>query len=60
LKKLTNKDLFRPDEVASYFSVTKKTVYLWVEVGILEAVKVGGVLRIPKSAIIAIQKPIFE
>jgi len=60
LKKLIDKDLFRPDEAAAYFDVSKKTIYLWVEIGELQAVKIGGVLRIPKSAMLAIQKPIFE
>jgi len=48
---LPNKDLLRPDEVAYFFSVTRKTVYLWVEQEILDGVKVGGILRVTKDSV---------
>ncbi len=41
------KRLLRPDEVAAFLSVSKWTIYRWVEEGRLRATKVGpGCLRI--------------
>lgn len=51
MEKLPKKELLRVDEVASYFDVTTKTIYLWIEHGKLEAEKLGGVWRIPQEAI---------
>jgi len=45
------KKLLRPDEVASYFSVSKRTVYYWIQTGQLEAQKVNGTIRIHRDAI---------
>ena len=58
---LPNKALLRPDEVAKYYSVAKSTVYVWIETGKLEAVKVGGKLRrIPREALESLEKPFME
>lgn len=55
---LIKKDLYRPDEVASYFGVTVKTIYRWIDAGKLEAVKIGGKLvKIPYKSIVKVQKP---
>jgi excisionase family DNA binding protein len=48
---LPDKELLRPDEVAKYLSVTRKTVYLWVDSGILEAVRVCKLLRIRRTEV---------
>ena len=56
MKTILNKDLFRPDEVASFFSVTRKTIYCWINEGILTSVKVGGVTRITRKSIAKCQK----
>ena len=45
------KDYYRPDEVAIYFSINRRTVYRWIETGKIEAVKVGKMLRIPREAL---------
>ena len=45
------KDYYRPDEVAIYFSISRRTVYTWIETGKLEAVKVGKMLRVPREAL---------
>ncbi len=50
---LPQKSLFRPDEVAAYFNVSRSVVYLWIDHGILMAEKIGGTIRIPRSAILA-------
>jgi excisionase family DNA binding protein len=48
---LPNKDLFRVDEVATYFDVSRSTVYLWIDHGILIAEKYGGTIRIPRESV---------
>ena len=49
---LPEKDLFRVDEVAEYFSVTERTVRLWIERGNLIAEKIVGTIRIPRESIL--------
>jgi len=46
------KDLFRPDEVAEYFSISRVTVYRWIKQGKIEAIKVDGIIKIRKEAIV--------
>lgn len=56
-KDLPNKSLLRPDEVAEFFSVSRRTVYLWVEMGKLEGVKpVSGILRIFRESVVKLAK----
>lgn len=50
---LPNKALLRVDEAATYFDVTRQTIYLWIDHGLLEAEKYKGIIRIPKESIIA-------
>jgi len=59
LNNLPNKALLRPDEVADYFSVDVRTVYLWIEEGIIQnAIRVTKkTIRIPREEAIRIQKP---
>ncbi len=56
---LPNKALLRPDEVADYFSVDVRTVYLWIEEGVIQnAVKITKkTIRIPREEVIRMQKP---
>lgn len=51
--RLSNKSLFRPDEVADYFNISRSTVYLWIDHGILKAEKIGGTIRISREAILS-------
>jgi excisionase family DNA binding protein len=54
---LPGKDLFRPEEVAAYFSVSRKTIYAWVEIGKLNGCSPnGGSLRIFRESILALMK----
>jgi len=46
---LPNKTLLRPDEVAAFWSVSVKTIYRWIDLGIMEAVKKGGTVRVPRA-----------
>jgi excisionase family DNA binding protein len=49
---LPKKPLWRVDEVAEHFDVTRQTIYLWIDHGQLEAEKYKGVIRIPRDSII--------
>lgn len=58
---LPNKELLRPDEIATYYSVNVKTVRGWISTGKLEAIKIaGGLLRIRREAINKIESPVIE
>ncbi len=58
---LPNKGLLRPDEVAEYFSVTRRTIYNWIDSGRLDAVKVSGtIIRITRESINNLQKSPHE
>lgn len=49
---LPEKVLLRVSEVAQYFDVTERTVYLWVEHGHLETESTpGGQLRVTKGSV---------
>ncbi len=48
---LPKKELLRPDEVADYLRVKRRTIYRWIEAGKIEAVKTNGLLRIPREAV---------
>lgn len=49
---LPDKELLRPDEVATFFEVSKSLVYQWVSLGELAAEKYGGVIRIPRDGVL--------
>jgi len=58
LSTLPNKELLRPDEVATYFSVSVKTIYRWIDEGKLEAVKVAErITRIERKAALKLKRP---
>jgi excisionase family DNA binding protein len=46
--------MLRPQEVAQFFDVTVRTVYNWVDEGVLKSVSIGGVVRIPRESILQI------
>lgn len=46
---LPNKELLRPDEVAKIWSVSVKTIYRWIDLGIIPGVKKGGTVRVPRE-----------
>ncbi len=50
--KKTNQQLLRVSEVATFFNVTERTVYLWIDNGHLETETTpGGQLRVTKESI---------
>ncbi len=51
MKELPDKDLLRPEEVAEYLSVSVKTIYGWIDIGKINAVRIAGskVLRIERK-----------
>lgn len=51
MNELPNKALLRVDEVADFFGVTKKTIYNWINDGVLPANKINGVIRIPREIV---------
>jgi len=48
---LPNKELLRINEVASYFSVSERTVRLWIKHGYLEGRKIAGTVRVPRESL---------
>lgn len=49
---IPKKPLWRVDEVASHFDVTRQTIYLWIDHGLLEAEKYNGkMVRITRESI---------
>jgi excisionase family DNA binding protein len=49
---LPMKKHLRPDEVALYFDVSRSTVYLWVDHGMLDGCKLtNGMLRITRESV---------
>lgn len=58
---LPQKDLLRPDEVARYFEVNRKTIIRWVNSGELQGINPGGkTLRILRVSVIKLMKNIKE
>lgn len=50
---LPDKAMFRVDEVATYFSVSERTIRTWIQHGHLSAEKIVGVVRISRASILA-------
>ena len=50
--RLPDKSLFRLDEVADYFSVTERTIRLWIDHGHLAGEKIVGSVRVPRESIL--------
>ena len=49
MKTLPEKELLRPEEVADFWSVSVKTIYRWIDLGIIPAEKKGGTVRVRHS-----------
>lgn len=49
---IPNKPLFRVNEVADLLDVSKQTVYLWIDHGLLEVEKYNRTIRVPRESII--------
>lgn len=50
---LPAKELFRIDEVATYFCVSERCIRLWIQHGHLVSEKIMGILRVTRASIIA-------
>jgi len=48
---IPNKPTFRPDEIASILSLSRRTIYRMIERGTLQSFRVSGSVRIPRQAI---------
>lgn len=61
MSELPNKALLRPDEVAAYLQVSRRTVYLWIDLGKMEAVRLpGGGIRVKRETVIETLKAVNE
>lgn len=50
---LPEKAYYRPDEIAEYFSVSKRTVYVWIDTGKLPAIKIAGTtVRVSRESLL--------
>ena len=49
MKKLPNRELLKPGEVARFWQVSRKSIYFWISQGEMKAVKKGGTVRIPRE-----------
>jgi excisionase family DNA binding protein len=49
---LPAKKLLRPDEVASFLSISMKTVRRWYQTGLLEGTELKGSLRIYRDSVL--------
>lgn len=55
---LPEKAYYRPDEIAEYFGVRTRTIYVWIESGKLPAVKIAGkIIRISRESVSGIIRP---
>lgn len=52
MDRLPEKELLRVDEVAAYFDVSTRTIYLWIDHGHLTAEKLVGSVRITRKSVI--------
>jgi excisionase family DNA binding protein len=57
---LPEKDLFRVDEVATYFSITTRTVRSWILSGKLPAEKIVGTIRISRDSVLNLKKSLLK
>jgi len=60
MKELQEKPFYRPDQIAKYFNVNRSTVYGWIAEGKLNAVRLGGTIRVSRQAIKEFQRPAIE
>lgn len=54
MKRLPEKDLLRPDEVATYLRVSERTVKNWCRDKKIQVIQVGSRKRIPRNVVIQI------
>jgi excisionase family DNA binding protein len=50
MNELPDKPRLNVKEVAEFWGVDPRTVYRWIEKGVIVAVKKGGSLRIPRES----------
>lgn len=58
---LPNKELLLPREVATHFRKSVRTIYRWIDEGVIRgAVKIGPSVRIPREVVEAMPQPIDD
>jgi len=60
LENLPERPYYKPQQIAVFYNVHVRTVYGWISEGKLEAVKVGGSMRIPRQAVKEFARPAVE
>lgn len=45
------KKMLRVQEVADFLDVSRSTIYLWIDNGLLEVEKYRGVIRVPRESL---------
>jgi|TARA_R100001594_G_scaffold142350_1_gene189165 excisionase family DNA binding protein len=51
MEKSLKPSFYSRNDVAKIIGITPRTVDRWIESGILKRIKVGGIVRIPKSSL---------
>jgi hypothetical protein len=52
IESLPDRSLLRVDEVAKFFSKTKRTIYAWYEAEKLKGCSINGVIRIYRKSVV--------
>lgn len=60
MPELPNKARLTIREVADYWQVKEKTVRSWIDQGILEAIKIGGTVRVTPDAVRRAERVVIQ
>jgi excisionase family DNA binding protein len=52
------KKTFRPDEIAAFLSLSRRTVYRWIKAGRLPSLRLGGSVRVLREDLIKAVSPV--
>jgi len=48
---MTEKQFYRPDEIAKMLRFAKSTIYRWIRTGKIRAIKMGASYRVPDDVL---------
>jgi excisionase family DNA binding protein len=52
------KKTLRPDEIAAFLSLSRRTVYRWIKAGRLPSLRLGGAVRVLRDDLIKAIAPV--
>lgn len=52
------KKTLRPDEIAAFLSLSRRTVYRWIKAGRLPSLRLGGSVRVLREDLIKAVSPV--